>query len=310
MFVVRSGGDWLVRAPAKLNLGLEVLARRDDGYHEIESLIVPISLYDTLSLRSIPSGDLRIHCRWAAGVRHASPLPDAEDNLVTRALRLLRAEAGVAAGAEVRLTKRIPAAAGLGGGSSDAAAALLAARRAWQIPWADSRLETIAAEIGSDVPFFLRGGAAVCRGRGERTESIGPTARFDLVVVAPPDGLTTADVYAACSPSTEPRPLGPLVDAVRRGRRRTLAASLFNGLEPAARTLSAWIGRLACELSRRDVEGHLMSGSGSAYFGICRSARHARRMAGQLRGRGLGSVFALRTLGFGPPRAALPVARA
>src|SRR6476646_8651998 len=189
--------------PAKLNLSLEVFGRRGDGFHELETLMVPVRLFDTLSLAPTDASSaaygnaIRLSIHSLPAHRGLSPgdIPPADQNLVVRALSLLREQSGCTHGAHVELTKRIPAAAGLGGGSIDAAAALKLANHAWQLGWSRERLAELAAEIGSDVPFFLFGGAAVCRGRGERVARLPAVPPLDFVLVKPPVELSTADVY-------------------------------------------------------------------------------------------------------------------
>jgi 4-diphosphocytidyl-2-C-methyl-D-erythritol kinase len=299
MHLHRSPSGFVVHAPAKLNLFFEVLGKRDDGYHEIESLVLPIGLYDTLYFREDPSGQIRLRCDHpsiARGSRGAEPgqLPGGSDNLVVRATELLRQRARVSTGAELRLVKRIPTAAGLGGGSSDAAAALMAANAGWQLGWSRPQLAELAAELGSDVPLFLARGAVVCRGRGERVEPAAAGADLHLVVVRPPVGLSTAEVYRACRPAQHPRLMTPLLEALRRGDLRGIGRWMFNRLESAAETLSPWIARLRREMQQLDCLGHQMSGSGTCYFGLCRHARHARRVARCLEARGMGIAFAVR----------------
>jgi 4-diphosphocytidyl-2-C-methyl-D-erythritol kinase len=208
---------------------------------------------------------------------------------------LLRRHAGIRAGALVRLVKRIPAASGLGGGSSDAAAALAAAAIGWNIPWPPKDLARLAAELGSDVPFFLAGGAAICRGRGERIEPIPPLGELHFVVVRPPDGLATPAVYAQCRPANNAKPAAPIVAALEIGNVGKAARLLFNRLQPTATRLSSSIERLQRVFHQSDCLGHAMSGSGSAYFGLCRHASHARRMAQRLESLGVGHVFAVRS---------------
>ena len=164
MFVCRSGDTLRVDAPAKLNLFLEVLERRPDGFHEIETLMVPISLFDTLWLRPTPHPGIHLQCVWAPGLAltdavsyAATTLPAVEENLVYKSLTRLAKAADVPYGADVFLVKRIPAAAGLGGASSDAAAALLAANAAWNLQWSRTQLQELAATLGSDIPFFFDG---------------------------------------------------------------------------------------------------------------------------------------------------------
>jgi 4-diphosphocytidyl-2-C-methyl-D-erythritol kinase len=199
------------------------------------------------------------------------------------------------AGGRIRLLKRIPSAAGLGGASSDAAAALVAANLVWGLGWPIGRLRSLAAEIGSDVPFFLGPGAAVCRGRGERIEPI-PARRLHLVVVKPPIGLKTPEVYGRCRPADEPADPAGLLGALKWGNGAEVGRLLHNRLQEPASGVTPWIGKLKMAFSKTDCLGHQMSGSGSSYFGVCRHARHARRIASRLRGGGLGLASAISTV--------------
>jgi 4-diphosphocytidyl-2-C-methyl-D-erythritol kinase len=195
------------------------------------------------------------------------------------------------------LVKRIPAAAGLGGASSDAAAALVAANLGWNLGWTRERLMELAAELGSDVPFFLTEvGAAVCRGRGEQIAPL-RAARLHVVVVRPPVGLSTPQVYRRCRPAAAPASVQNLRQALECGNAAGVARQLANRLQAPAAELTTWIGQLEDEFSRQDCLGHQMSGSGSSYFGICRSARHAQRVASRLRARQAGMVYAAATAG-------------
>jgi 4-diphosphocytidyl-2-C-methyl-D-erythritol kinase len=299
MDVYRSGGGFFARAPAKLNLFFEVLAKRTDGFHEIETLMVPVGLYDSLALYPFAGaniarpGDIAVLARWASPRLEDAfgALPATADNLVTRALRLLQQRSGTSFGAEAHLIKRIPAAAGLGGGSSDAATALALANAAWRLNWPAQKLAELAAELGSDVPFFLYGGAAICRGRGERIEPLAAQPALHYVVVRPPEGLSTPAVFKQCQPAEAPHGLAAVVSALRTGSLRQLAVSMFNRLEQAAAKISTWIGRLQNEFKRLGCICAQMSGSGSSYFAICHHARHAQRVAAQLRLRGVGQVY-------------------
>ncbi|HEX4130055.1 MAG TPA: 4-(cytidine 5'-diphospho)-2-C-methyl-D-erythritol kinase [Pirellulales bacterium] len=285
-----------VTAPAKLNLLLEVLGKRGDGYHEVETLMVPVALADSLSIEPpAPADDpngLALVCRPALA---SYGCPADETNLALRALALLRQRAGITHGARLTLVKRIPMAAGLGGGSSDAAAALVLGNEFWHLGWSRERLAELAAELGSDVPFFLGRGAAICRGRGERIEPIAGLMGLHFVVVKPPAGLSTAAVYAHCRGTGTVGGAAALADALAHGPVNRIAHLLQNRLQPAARELSPWIARLENEFSRVDCVAHQMSGSGTSYFGLCRNARHARRIARVLRSRGECQVFAVDT---------------
>jgi 4-diphosphocytidyl-2-C-methyl-D-erythritol kinase len=298
MHIHRSPVDLVIQAPAKVNLFFEVLGKRSDGYHEIESLMCAVDLYDTLHFQEDPNGALELRCRrvfGAGGSRGLGEVPEGPDNLVLRAVELARRRSGVRRGAKLRLVKRIPAAAGLGGGSSDAAAALVAANEGWQLDRSPEELAEWAAELGSDVPFFLAGGLAFCRGRGEHVIPVAGLGPLHFVIVRPPAGLSTAAVYGVCRPAQEPRSAAPLIEALRQRDWQQVRRQVFNRLQPAAETLSPWVKRLEQEFAQLDLLGYGMSGSGTSYFGLCRHARHARRSARRLEARGLGSIFAQRS---------------
>lgn len=309
MYIRSSGATVEVLSPAKVNLCLAVRGKRDDGYHELDTLVMAIGLYDTLRFSARPEGPIRLTCRWAWGTaaqaassasRRAAgggtaaglePIPEGENNLVYRAAALVKARAGLTHGAQIELIKRIPAAAGLGGGSSDAAAALLAAHRAWGLNWSRRQLAELAAELGSDVPFFLTGGVARCRGRGEQIERQRLPA-MPLVVVRPPCGLSTAAVFARCRPGGEPLAGERWLEGGQHGDWRAFKEGLRNDLVPAAEELTEWVPRLRQALAAQDLWGYQMTGSGSSWFGICRSARQAQRVAARLRAQKVGWVFA------------------
>jgi 4-diphosphocytidyl-2-C-methyl-D-erythritol kinase len=175
-------------APAKVNRELRVGGLRADGYHEIRSRIASIDLADRLTAE--PSETLALSCDDPA-------VPTGDANLVVRAARLLAERAGVPAQARLHLEKRVPMGGGLGGGSADAAVTLLLLARLWRIPDSVDALSPIAAELGSDVPFFLTGGEADVEGRGERVTAAGESEERDLVLLVPPFAIATAAVYRA-----------------------------------------------------------------------------------------------------------------
>ncbi|HTN77988.1 MAG TPA: 4-(cytidine 5'-diphospho)-2-C-methyl-D-erythritol kinase, partial [Pirellulaceae bacterium] len=256
---------------------------------------------DSLHIAARDDGQIDFTSRWATVTPSSASellgdVPTGSSNIVVRAIEKLRDRAGVSQGATVRLTKRIPSAAGLGGASSDAAAALLGANAAWELGWSREQLAAIAAEIGSDIPFFFGPPAAICRGRGEQIEPLEPLAPLDIVLVRPPVGLSTPQVYQRCKPATEPADLEPLVQAWRAGDLAGVANSMMNRLQAPASELSPWIDRLKQAFDEQGCLGHQMSGSGSSYFGICRHAEHARQIAQRLAARELGFVVCTRTL--------------
>jgi 4-diphosphocytidyl-2-C-methyl-D-erythritol kinase len=305
-------GDWVAAsAPAKLNLFLELLARRWDGYHELETLMVPVDLCDTLRLRATADPRICLRSRWAtpsyqpeaqardqaaAPGKNLGDIPSGPQNIVVRAVELLRTRAAISAGAEIELTKRIPSAAGLGGASSDAAAALVAANLAFGLNWSVEQLQPLALELGADVPFFLSTGPAICRGRGERIEGLSPLPRLDIVIVRPPEGLSTPAVYKQCRVPANPRTVAPFITAWSLGNCCELAAAMFNRLEEPAEQLSPWIARLRQAFQSLGCWAHQMTGSGSSYFGIARHTAHARHIAARLRALRLGHVIETHTL--------------
>jgi len=295
---------WEAWTPAKVNLFLEILGRRSDGYNELETVMTAVTLYDSLLFQARQEPTLSINTTWTSGIRakfHNDPqavgdLPNQATNIVTRALTLFRDQAEVRLGASVQLRKRIPSAAGLGGASSNAAAALALANLAWNVHWDRSRLVALACELGSDVPFFLSGApAAVCRGRGERLTALDWKWQPALVLVRPPEGLSTPEVYRHVAVPAEPAGGRLLVDAIGRGDQYAWRTLLRNRLQDPARKLSAWVDRLAEEFARLNVLAHQMSGSGSSYFGLCRNFREARQIASRLRSANIGQVMQVTT---------------
>jgi 4-diphosphocytidyl-2-C-methyl-D-erythritol kinase len=313
MLVRQTGRTLVVHAPAKLNLFLEVLNKRPDGYHELETLMVTVGVYDTLrfmegdstagplpatadAAAAVPSV-IRLITRWAGPPGFAPEyLPTSEENLVVRAARLLQQVAGIRRPVMIELTKRIPLAAGLAGGSSDCAATLWGLNRFWSLGLPDQQLLELAARLGSDIPFFLTGrAAAVCRGRGELIEPVTTPMRLHFVIAKPASGLSTAAVFRECHPSSAPRTTQPLLSALRRGRFRLAASHLHNALQPAAERLNSDIARLRDLFSRLPFLGHQMSGSGTAYLGMCSQLDQALALAGRVRSMGWNHVFVAST---------------
>lgn len=290
----QTGSAWEVYAPAKLNLYLDVLGSRADGFHELETLLVPVRIYDHLCWTDVPGPpSLTVRSFLAPGLAPAEPLTSGPENLVLRAAQRLALAAGIAPHGHFELVKRIPSQAGLGGGSSDAAATLVLANAAWGLNYSREQLAELAADLGSDVPFFLAQGAAVCRGRGERVEPVSGLPRLSFVVVKPPASLSTAAVFRACQVAARPAGVLPrLIEGLREGAISEAARWMVNRLQSAAAGLCPWVERVQRELAKQSFCGHLMTGSGSACFGVARSARQARRVAQLLSGKDLGSVFA------------------
>ncbi len=258
-----------LRAPAKINLGLRILSRRPDGYHEIETLFVPIDLCDDLEVREGERAGVRIRIQGA-------DLPSDGTNLAVRGAEAACQAAGILPRLELRLRKRIPVAAGLGGGSSDAAAALRAVQRLSGAALSEGRLAELALRLGADVPFFLDPRPALGRGLGEQLEPLAECPRLWLVLVVFPFGVSTAEVYQGASreltlpqaPSSIPALMGP-----------GLTASPPNDLEAytARRHPEIELARAALRDQGASVTG--MSGSGPTVYGCFASRAQAQRAA-------------------------------
>ena len=288
-----------VSTPAKLNLFLEVSARRPDGYHELETLMVTISLFDTLRFTRVSAGRLSLRNHWhVSRHHHATPelLPCGSDNLVLKTANLLLRETGVSRGVDIDLFKRIPLAAGLAGGSSDAAATLIGLNRLWELGLSLSELRAFGARLGSDVPFFLADtNAAICRGRGEIVEPIRLSTSLHFVIVKPSGGLSTAQVFQNCQPAQFPKSASDLVRSLHCGHLGLAGTQLFNRLGAPAETLCDQVSQSRDRFAELPVFGHLMSGSGTSYFGLCHNSLQARRLAGRLKSTHPGQVFAVQS---------------
>jgi 4-diphosphocytidyl-2-C-methyl-D-erythritol kinase len=283
-----SGRRLAIRTPAKVNLTLEILGKRADGYHEISTVLQAVDLFDRLTVEAAETISLET----------TDPaLPTDDGNLVVRAARLLREAAGSRAGAHITLDKRIPVAAGLGGGSSDAAAALWALNRVWGLRWSRDRLAEVAARLGSDVPFFLGRGRAIGTGRGERLRALTSGGGLALVLVNPNFPLSTAEVYGRVPAGWRGAAKGTaeMVDALRGRSVRRVAAALTNTLEGLVEPAVPAIGRMKAALLAAGALGAVMSGSGPTVFGVARSLDHAQSIRRRVNRAGW-SCWAVRSL--------------
>ncbi|HLW71993.1 MAG TPA: 4-(cytidine 5'-diphospho)-2-C-methyl-D-erythritol kinase [Candidatus Binataceae bacterium] len=263
-------------APAKINLFLRVTGRRADGYHELDSLFAPISLYDRVSLAIRPAPQCAISLRC----EHTNLGPD-DDNLAVRAARAFMTKFGLTAEVMIDLHKEIPVGAGLGGGSSDAGAVLRMMARLTRIE-DPARLAAIALRLGADVPFFLDPAPARVRGIGERIEPLAGFTPLVLLIAVPPVAVSTAAVFQLLAREgwSGPAP-NHIIEAAIAGR--LSSDVLINDL--AAPAMTAWpeIARLKSLLEQLGALGAAMSGSGGAVFGIFPTAADASHAAEQLR---------------------------
>ncbi len=262
-------------APAKLNWYLSVGRRRPDGYHDVTTVLQTLAApVDTISLSE--ADDLTVSCEPDPGV---SP----EENLAAEAIRALGSAVGREPRIAVRIEKRIPAAAGLGGASSDAAAALVGACELWGIDAASPEVAEIACSLGADVPFFLHGGAALFAGRGDVLAERLPACRMSLVLVRPEEGVPTPAAYAAFDrlPPRHGGPsLEPLITALRACDARGVARVMRNDLDEAAESIVPTVGAIKRWLSAREgVLGAILCGSGSTVAGLCSDDAVAQAVA-------------------------------
>lgn len=295
----------VVRAPAKLNLFLELLGKRPDGFHELETIMVPVSCSDTLHVsRSDRHQEIRLRTHWwpsPADWREslgeaAEPLlaiPDDASNLIYRAIEATRSAFGISGGFDVIVRKRIPAGAGMGGASSDAAAAIQAVAALGRVDADHPELAAIAAQIGSDVPFFLGHGlgssmqgqpwAALATGRGERLQPFQLARRLWFVVAYPRGGLSTAAVYGRVQLPQQPVAVGDCLAALAAGDLHALRSAMLNRLSEPAQALSPQVSELLGLMDGCGLAAAMMTGSGSACFSVFAQRQQAIQGAQRLR---------------------------
>ena len=259
-----------IRAPAKINLHLAVTGRRADGYHEIVSLMAAVSLYDELWLDPV-AGQIRIECSTPS-------VPRNQSNLAARAAKVFFEAAGLRPGVAIRIDKRIPVGAGLGGGSSDAAAVLTGLNRYFGRPLDLDRLHRLAAGLGADVPFFLSARPALATGIGDRLCRYWGLAPMRVLIVFPGVAVSTAKVYGAVRLR--------LTACAKKSKVFALKAQPFdvnrhlcNDLEPVAAVMCPAITEAKAALLAQGADGALMTGSGSAVFGLFKEADKVVRAA-------------------------------
>jgi len=283
------------RAFAKVNFSLDVGPRRADGYHSVSTVMQTISHADTLTVEQTEEPGVSLETDWP------TPPPD-EDNLVWRAATsFFRRRTSAEHGVRIRLSKRIPIQAGLGGGSSDAAATLLALNDLFGRPLCHEELEDIGAALGSDVVFFLRGGTALMQGRGEQGRDLPDAPELTLVIVKPRGGVSTAEAYRALDAHPDAMRVAhteAVVEAIQCGDRQGLLRAMGNHFECVVGMLCPDATRAMGRLIGLGALGARLCGSGSAVFGVAQSEQEAERIANALRA-DFESVWVCRTVGRG-----------
>ncbi|MDX2375856.1 4-(cytidine 5'-diphospho)-2-C-methyl-D-erythritol kinase [Microbacterium sp. LRZ72] len=278
-----------VRAPGKVNLFLEVGRVLPDGYHALATAFQAVSLCE--DIWATPAEGFSVSVRGPVDV---SGVPRDDRNLAVRAARLLAAKTGYAGGVHLEIHKAVPVAGGMGGGSADAAAALVACDALWDTHLTSAQLHALAARLGADVPFALRGGTAVGTGRGDELSSALARGRFDWVFVTASEGLSTPEVYGALDRhrerhrfDIEPSAAGPRVEpdvlhALRAGDPAALAAALRNDLQVAALALRPDLADVLVSGERAGALAGIVSGSGPTLAFLCADEAAAADVAGSL----------------------------
>jgi len=278
-----------LHAYAKVNLTLNILGDRPDGFHEIESVMHTIALHDSLTLREAGEG--------VEVVAHDDEVPSDHRNLVARAAALLRETFGVERNVQIELTKGVPVAAGLGGGSSDAAVTLLGLAQMWKLRVDGRDLIALAGKLGSDVPFFLEGGAAIARGRGERLTLLPPLPTTWMVLARPRVAVSTEWAYREFNPTvvTSRPDSGAMGTAIKREDVREVGRLLANVFEPLIFSVHPGVADLKARLLRGECYGAGMSGTGPTVFGLMANEAAALKVAADLQALPDVDVYVTRT---------------
>ncbi len=279
-----------IEALAKVNITLEVLAKRPDGFHEVRGVIQTVSLCDSFTFQT--GEELIIRCdkaRW-----------DFQKSLVLKAANLLKEETGYSGGAVIEISKRIPLSSGLGGDSSDAAATLTGLNSLWESGITPGRLVELAAQLGSDVPFFLSGGTALLKGRGELVNPLPVMRKMWLVILMPPitiSGSKTAQLYKSLKKShyTGGRHTEEVIELLTKGK-EIASANLFNVFENVAYESFKGLNEYRQRLLQAGAESVHLTGSGPALFAITKEKEKAEKMHTKLKEQGL-EVYLAETVG-------------
>jgi len=285
-----------IRAPAKINLRLRVVGKRADGYHLLDTLMLPVSLYDEIIINKGGKIGKKTGLKERLIVTCDDPLvPQGRQNLAHKAASLVLNGRGINESVQIRIHKRIPIGAGLGGGSTDAAATLIGLNRLFRLGYTLKRLEKISSALGADVPFFVKGVPARVRGIGERLTPLRGTPPLWLIILYPNFPVSTAWVYRNL-----PRKLTKAIVNTSinfsLGSPANLRKLLVNDLETVTMGRYPRIGLLKEELARQGAVGTLMSGSGSSVFGVFPSKRSAERAFRRLRKEREVQAFLVRVL--------------
>lgn len=278
-----------IKAPAKINLTLDVLHKRPDNYHEIEMIMTTVDLADRIGLKATESG---IHIESADRF-----VPNDSRNLAYQAAQLLKDRFGIKSGVIISLDKQIPVAAGLAGGSSDAAATLKGLNQLWQLNLSLDELAALGAQIGSDVSFCVYGGTALAKGRGEIIQELPTPPNCWVILAKPTIGVSTADVYGAFDVTKAEHPnTQAMIEALETGDYQAMCDNLGNALESVTLNLYPEVAQIKEQMKKFGADAVLMSGSGPTVFGLVHQEARIPRIYNGLRGF-CAEVYAVRLIG-------------
>lgn len=279
-----------VKAPAKINLALDVLKKRDDGYHEVKMVMTTIDLADRLDITLLEEDE--IHVESTSGI-----IPDDKRNLAYKAAELLKERFQIKQGCKIEITKNIPVAAGLAGGSSDCAAALKGLNELWKLGLTKEELAELGSELGSDVAFCVYGGTALATGRGEKITPIASPVPAWVILAKPPLGISTANTYQQVNVETCEHPnVDLMVQALEEQNYEKMCEHLGNSLESVILENYPIVKKIKEKMKKLGADGVLMSGSGPTVFGLTRYDTRMKRIVNGLRGF-CRDVYAVRLLG-------------
>ena len=280
----------LEKAPATINLSLDVTSKRPDGYHEVEMIMTTIDLADRIELTELPENVIRV-------ASHNRFVPDDQRNLAYQAAKLLKERFQVKKGVSIMITKVIPVAAGLAGGSSDAAATLRGLNRLWDLKLSVEELAELGAEIGSDVSFCVYGGTALATGRGEKIRHISAPPHCWVMLAKPTIGVSTAEVYRRLNLQQVRHPdVQAMIDAIEEKSFQKVCGQLGNVLESVTLSLHPEVAMIKNQMKRFGADAVLMSGSGPTVFGLVQYESKVQRIYNGLRGF-CDQVYAVRMIG-------------
>ncbi|MEE6133920.1 4-(cytidine 5'-diphospho)-2-C-methyl-D-erythritol kinase [Priestia flexa] len=280
----------MVKAPAKINLSLDVLHKRTDGYHEVKMVMTTIDLADRIELSEREDGRIVIYS-------HNRFVPDDQRNLAYQAAQLLKKRYKVDKGVNILIDKQIPVAAGLAGGSSDAAATLRGLNQLWDLGLSLDTLAELGAEIGSDVSFCVYGGTALATGRGEVIKHIEAPPNCWVILAKPEIGVSTADVYRNLKVQNVSHPnVEGMIKAIDTGDYEKMCQSVGNVLEEVTLKMHPEVSLIKEQMKRFGADAVLMSGSGPTVFGLVQHDSRMHRIYNGLRGF-CDKVYAVRLIG-------------